>query len=67
MPNSSFGFGSSLTNDFCIEQSDDILQLSKKLYQYGESRKYRMFIFIFYLFLFFIHSLQKNLTLLLIF
>ncbi|CAG8664398.1 9202_t:CDS:2 [Rhizophagus irregularis] len=27
MPNSSFGFGSSLTNDFCIEQSDDILQL----------------------------------------
>ncbi|EXX60118.1 uncharacterized protein OCT59_002610 [Rhizophagus irregularis] len=42
MPNSSFGFGSSLTNDFCIEQSDDILQLSKKLYQYGESRKYQI-------------------------
>ncbi|RIA80209.1 hypothetical protein C1645_838618 [Glomus cerebriforme] len=37
MPDASFGFGSLLIDDFCIEHPEEVLQLSKKLYQYGET------------------------------
>jgi hypothetical protein len=60
MPNASFGFGSLLIDDFCIEHPDEVLQLSKKLYQYGESKNSRMFFFIFLSFIkfFFIKKLN---------
>ncbi|CAI2169982.1 19904_t:CDS:2 [Funneliformis geosporum] len=39
LPETSFGFGSLLADDFCIEQPEEVLQISKKLYNYGESTR----------------------------
>ncbi|CAG8497436.1 8146_t:CDS:2 [Funneliformis caledonium] len=39
LPETSFGFGSLLADDFCIEQPEEVLRISKKLYHYGESTR----------------------------